>query len=85
MLYNETGRNAPLPFMIGVGSSSTVETIIEIRQILQTYAFVPVDPTVPTGGTGGGAGCVPSNNQMCVPTATVVLAAQPGAAVRCAT
>lgn len=87
MEHGENGRDAPLPFQLGAGSAYTVDTLIKIRQILQTYVFVPVDPTIPPGGpgggTGGGAGCIPSNNQLCVPTAVVTLAAKPSARMTC--
>jgi hypothetical protein len=82
MEHGETNRNAPLPFQLGAGSSYAIETIFEIQQIMQTYAFIVTDPTVPTGG-GGGAACTPSNNQMCVPTATITLAAAAVAEVTC--
>lgn len=82
-LQGETGRNAPLPFQLGSGGAYTVETLYEIKQLLQTYVFVPVDPTIPTGGGGTGAGCSPSNNQNCVPRATMTLAAPPVASVTC--
>lgn len=82
--HGDTGRDTPLPFIIGVGASSTIETSYQISFIIQRY-IVRVNPDDQGGGGGGVAvTCSPVSNLYCVPQAVVTKVASPTATVRCA-
>lgn len=81
--HGDTGRDAPLPFVIGVGASTTIETLYEVTFIIQRY-IVRVNPDDQGGGGGVTVACSPVSNLYCVPQATVTKVAAPTATVRCA-
>lgn len=74
-------RNAPLPFVIGVGSQQTIETLYQVGFIIQR-CIAQVNPCEQGGMTV--QVCSSSANLYCVPQATVTKATQPTATVRCA-
>jgi len=85
MIHGETGRDAPLPFVEGVGATSVIETTYEINPLLQVYTSA-YDPSQPPGGGGtgtGGADCNPITNQWCVPRATISKSSNPIATITC--
>jgi len=80
----QTARVAPLPFQIGVGASSTINTSLAIRILVQsnvTKGGTP--PPGPTPGGGGGTACNPLVYEFCVPSAAITLDTPPVAAIRC--
>jgi hypothetical protein len=78
----QTDRNSPLPFVIGVGTQSTIETTYQIGFILQRF-IIQVTPD-DQGGAGAIVTCTSTTNLYCVPQAVVTQVASPTAIVRCA-
>lgn len=88
LVHGDNDRDAPLPFQLGVGSSSDIEMIFEISPLLQILVTAILDPDDPWGPGGGGVGgvviCNPITNQKCVPTGTITRSVVPTATLRCA-
>jgi hypothetical protein len=72
-----------LPFIIGAGSSTTIETLYSAGFIMQRI-ITQINTQPQPGGGVSVIQCSPNTNLYCVPQATVIIETRPTATVRCA-